>query len=92
MIDHQILKLVSKGVADTLNKSVRGHVNVKVISNTMYVDITPNDSLAFRYTYEQVFDKVIQGVTSQTIADECLKSYSRYINCQFFKQKSVDKC
>ena len=78
-------------IKQELNETIKGSVYLEIIDDTIKCTIHTPVGLVYRYTITSIIWKIVQGISSQTIAQEIVKSYKHYIFSQFFVNKSLDK-
>lgn len=86
-MNDEIYALLIEAINNELHKTLHGELVVKMMGDTLYISIKPNLGMFFIYTKEQVFDCIINNETAQTIVNDFIEKYKRYIKKQLFKRK-----
>lgn len=79
-----MLGIIAKNVKTRLEKRVKGDVKSHIVRDTLIVDIFTNGK-CYRYTERLSVIEIINGLNSETIADEILYQYAKFVKGSFFK-------
>lgn len=79
-----MLGIIAKNVKTRLEKRVKGEVKSHIVKDTLIVDIFTNGKV-YRYTERLSVIEITNGLNSETIANEILYQYAKFIKGIFFK-------
>lgn len=79
-----MLGIIAKNVKTRLEKCVKGEVKSHIIKDTLIVDILSNGK-CYRYTEKLTAIEIVNGLSSEAIANEILYTYAKFIKQSFFK-------
>lgn len=79
-----MLGIIAKNVKTRLEKRVKGDVKSHIVRDTLIVDIFANGK-CYRYTERLSVIEITNGLNSETIADEILYQYAKFVKGSFFK-------
>lgn len=69
-----------------LYQHVKGSISAHIIKDTLLVDIEADNMTHWRYTHIHMKEKIINGLSSEYLANEIVKQYKSFImNRYFFK-------
>lgn len=85
IMETEIYWIVKNSIKRELRSRVKGNIIVTIVCDTVYVDIDTNGNTGFRFTEYDILEKIVSGMTGETIAINCYRQYRKYILSAFFK-------
>lgn len=89
---YELNRLLKKQIQGGINNKITGKCSVKIIDNTIIVEIEPKhiSELIFRQNFADVYESAKFGVTSTDYINCVMNEYKSHIYKRYFK-KPIDK-
>lgn len=76
--------IFAKSLKLAIKNTIKGAVNCHLLDDTLIVDIYGANNIIFKYTLPNLSSEIVQGLSSERLAQSIVKRYKQYITNLFF--------
>ena len=80
----QAIKLYCMSLKKELEKTIRGSIYLEPIGDNLHITIHTPIGKVYQHTEYNIYNKIVQGIPTNTLSDYIVKSHKNFINFTFF--------
>lgn len=78
-------RIFTNALKKQLRQRIKGTVSVHITNDILIVDIFDNVHKSWRYTINNLSEKLSIGLSTRFVADIIVKEYKKYVMNQYFR-------
>lgn len=83
-ITQEINGLYTHSIKSFLHKRIKADVKCKIVDNMLITTIIAPKGIIYRYTWNNIYNDILYGMSSEIVAQDILKGYKKHINNLYF--------